>query len=157
MAKLIACGLLMCRWHNQRLQYFLVHPGGPFFKNKEAGVWSIPKGIPEDREDLLATAEREFKEETGLTSSPPYYPLKPIQQKGGKVVHAWAFVGEWEESQGIVSNTFEIEWPPRSGKRQAFPEQERAAWLDFEQASIAINPAQISLLEEANDIFSAKT
>src|SRR5687768_17509367 len=121
MPKLVACGLLMCRRQNGILQYFLVHPGGPFFKNKDAGVWSIPKGIPDEGEDHLAAAIREFMEETALEPQPPYHPLPHVQQKGGKTVYAWTFLGEWDESQGIKSNTFSLEWPPKSGKFQEFP------------------------------------
>lgn len=155
MPKLVACGLLMCRWHNGILQYFLVHPGGPFFKNKDAGVWSIPKGIPEDGEDHLSAALREFREETALEPTPPYHPLPTVQQKGGKMVYAWTFLGEWDETTGIKSNTFSLEWPPKSGKFQDFPEQDRAAWLDLAQAKIAINPAQVLLLEAAAGIHSS--
>lgn len=146
--KKIACGLLMFRTTNGRLEFFLVHPGGPFFKNKRIGVWSIPKGIPEPDEEKLTTAIREFKEETGIAPAPPFFELHPIQQKGGKVVYAWAFEGQWNESDGIVSNTFELEWPPSSGQYKTFPEQDEAAWMDFETARNAINPAQASLLEQ---------
>jgi predicted NUDIX family NTP pyrophosphohydrolase len=147
----------MCRWNDKVLQFFLVHPGGPFFKNRDTGIWSIPKGLPETGEDDLSTAVREFHEETGLTPKPPYFPLSPIQQKGGKTVHAWTFIGEWDESTGIVSNTFQIEWPPRSAKFQEFPEQDRAAWMDMDTAKISINPAQVLLLEEAAEIHSGST
>src|SRR5437868_1729489 len=122
MAQLISAGLLMCRWNDTMLEYFLVHPGGPFFKNKDEGVWSIPKGLPEGDEDLLITAQREFLEETGIQPTPPFYQLPIIKQKGGKIVHSWTFQGSWDSVKGIVSNTFKLEWPPRSGKFQDFPE-----------------------------------
>jgi predicted NUDIX family NTP pyrophosphohydrolase len=144
-----SAGLLMCRKSDQQLEFFLVHPGGPFFKNKTAGVWSIPKGLPEGNEDLLSAAQREFQEETGLSSKPPFFPLGSIQQKGGKIVHAWAFFGEWNPDDGIHSNTFSIEWPPKSGRMQEFPEQDQAAWLNFDDARARINPAQVPLLERA--------
>jgi predicted NUDIX family NTP pyrophosphohydrolase len=156
MTKLVSSGLLMCRWNNGGLEYFLVHPGGPFFKNKDIGVWSIPKGLPEENEDLLVTAIREFTEETGIIPTPPYYPLSTVQQKGGKQVHAWTFIGEWNSEQAIVSNTFQLEWPPRSGKYAAFPEQDKAAWMDLSQAKLSINPAQVTFLEEAKKIHEAK-
>ena len=144
----VAAGLLMFRWTRDELQFFLVHPGGPYFKNKDEGVWSIPKGIPNPGEDLLITAQREFNEETGLLSRPPFYPLGTIKQKGGKVVHGWAFMGEWNPDDGITCNTFEIEWPPKSGRLQTFPEQDRAAWMNFEEAKNHINPQQVPFLEK---------
>ena len=154
MPNLISAGLLMCRWRGEDLEYFLVHPGGPFFKNKDAGVWSIPKGIPENGEELLDAAVREFREETGINPSPPYYKLSNIRQKNGKTVHAWAFLGNWNPEIGIHSNLFKLEWPPRSGKFQEFPEQDKAAWLDFDRARVAINPAQVALLEEARSVMN---
>jgi predicted NUDIX family NTP pyrophosphohydrolase len=154
MPKPIACGLLMYRYSNHQLEFFLVHPGGPFFRNKKTGVWSVPKGLPEGNEDKLATAIREFTEETGITPTPPFTELTPVQQKSGKIVYAWAFKGEWSPSDGIVSNTFKLEWPPSSGKFQTFPEQDEAAWMDFESAKVAINPGQIKLLEQAHSLLS---
>jgi len=145
----------MCKWQNDRLLYFLVHPGGPFFRNKRTGVWSIPKGIPEGNEESLNTAIREFGEETGIKPTPPFFPLQPVKQKSGKVVHAWTFLGTWEPSAGIVSNTFKLEWPPSSGKFQEFPEQDEAAWFTFEEAQVAINQGQIPLLEEAQKIHNS--
>lgn len=151
----IAAGLLMCRFHAGVLEYFLVHPGGPFFKNKHNGVWSIPKGIPEfDGEEMLDVAKREFLEETGITPSAPFHSIGSVQQKAGKVVHAWAFLGEWNPSNGIRSNTFTIEWPPKSGKIQAFPEMDEARWMVYDEAKIKINPAQILFLERAPDVLS---
>jgi predicted NUDIX family NTP pyrophosphohydrolase len=155
MPKPIACGLLMYRWNDKRLEFFLVHPGGPFFKNKRTGVWSIPKGLPEGDEDKLVTAIREFTEETGIIPTAPFVELTPVQQKGGKIVYAWAFEGKWNPADGIMSNTFKLEWPPSSGKFQSFPEQDEAAWMDFEKAKIAINPGQIALLEQALLLLSA--
>src|SRR6187431_21510 len=94
MSQRVSAGLLMYRRRNSSLEVLLVHPGGPFFKNKDAGAWTIPKGEPNEDEDLLAVAVREFEEETGLTPQPPYLPLDPVRQKAGKVVHAWAFEGD---------------------------------------------------------------
>src|SRR5688500_18499587 len=96
MAASIAAGLLMCRQVQNKTEFFILHTGGPFFKNKDAGFWTIPKGLPEGNEDLIITAQREFKEETGITPQPPFHSLGSIQQKGGKIVHAWAFTGEWD-------------------------------------------------------------
>lgn len=149
----VAAGLLMCRI-KEDLEFFLVHPGGPFFKNKDDGVWSIPKGLPEKDEDMLATAQREFQEETGITPQPPFHDLGTIKLKSGKVVYAWAFVGEWDPSQGIVSNMCQIEWPPSSKKFIDIPEIDRAAWATFKRASQMINPNQLQFLEKATDVFS---
>lgn len=150
----IAAGLLMCRFENNTLQYFLVHPGGPFFKNKDEGVWSIPKGIPESTdEDLLRVAIREFEEETGIIPSGEYVPIGIIKQKGGKTVHAWTFLGEWSPSAGIKSNKFSMEWPPRSGKFSEFPEMDKAEWLTYEDAVKKINPGQVPFLDRAREHF----
>jgi predicted NUDIX family NTP pyrophosphohydrolase len=152
--QLIAAGLLMCRKNGNTLEYFLVHPGGPFFKNKNEGFWTIPKGLPESNEDLLLTAQREFKEETGIDAVPPFHSLGNVKQKAGKIIHAWSFIGNWNPVNGIVSNTFRIEWPPRSGKFQEFPEQDRAEWMNYEKATHFIVPAQIPFLDRALNIHS---
>jgi predicted NUDIX family NTP pyrophosphohydrolase len=153
MATNLAAGLLMFRIINAEPEFFLLHPGGPFFKNKDAGVWSIPKGLPEPGEDFLTTAQREFKEETGLIAHPPFHELGTIKQKGGKIVHAWAFGGEWDPTRGITCNTFTIEWPPRSGKFQEFPEADRAAWMDYAKAKELIIPEQAPLLDRVKQYF----
>lgn len=152
MSVLQSAGLLMCRITTE-VEYFLVHPGGPFFKNKDLGVWSIPKGLPNANEELLDTAMREFQEETGITPLPPFRSLGSIQQKGGKIVHCWSFLGEWDPANGIVCNTFEMEWPPKSGRYQKFPEQDKAEWMNFPKAIKYINPAQILLLERAQIFY----
>ncbi|HYG17766.1 MAG TPA: NUDIX domain-containing protein [Ohtaekwangia sp.] len=146
----ISAGLLMCRLHHGVREYFLVHPGGPFFARKNEGVWSIPKGIPEKNEDLLEAAKREFFEETGITPVPPFYSLGTAQQKGGKLVHAWCFTGEWEPETGITCNTFPLEWPPRSGKYRDVPEVDKAEWMARDKAVLMINPAQIPFLSRAD-------
>lgn len=134
------------------LELFLVHPGGPFFRNKDDGAWTVPKGEIEEGDEPLETARREFSEETGLAvPDDGLVELGGIQQKGGKHVLAWAFEGDCDPGS-IESNTFEMEWPPRSGKRQAFPEVDRAGFFDPEEARRKINPAQtafIDRLEEA--------
>jgi predicted NUDIX family NTP pyrophosphohydrolase len=147
MSHRLSAGLLMYRRCHNRLEVLLVHPGGPFFRNKDAGAWTIPKGEPNEGEDLLAVAIREFQEETGLTPQPPYLPLDPIRQKAGKLVHAWAFEGNCDPA-AIVSNTFTIPWPPRSGKFRTFPEVDQAEFFDLEAARLKINPAQIALLDQ---------
>lgn len=144
----LSAGLLMCRIVGGiALEYFLIHPGGPYFRKKNAGFWSIPKGIPEPEEDLLQTAQREFLEETGIRSAPPYHALGSVKQKSGKVIHAWAFEGLWEPSTGIVCNTFSIEWPPHSGRKMVFPEVDDARWFKYSDAAEAMIPEQIPFLD----------
>jgi predicted NUDIX family NTP pyrophosphohydrolase len=143
----VAAGLLMYRVRDGELQVFLAHPGGPFFARKDEGVWSIPKGEPEPDEDLLETARREFREETGLVPHGPFVPLAPIKQKGGKIVHAWAFQGNCEGQQ-IVSNVFSMEWPPGSGNTKQFPEVDRAEFFGLPAAKEKIKAAQRPLIEE---------
>lgn len=151
----IAAGLLMCRLLDNTVQFFLVHPGGPFFKNKDDGVWSIPKGIPESAsEELLNVAIREFEEETGIKPAGDFHPIGNVQQKAGKIVHAWTFMGSWDPSTGIKSNTFSLEWPPRSGKFQDFPEMDKAEWFSYEDAIRKINPAQVLFLDRAKQYFA---
>lgn len=140
-------GLLMYRFREQILQVLLVHPGGPYWKNKDEGAWSIPKGEAEPAEDLLDVARREFEEELGQKPEGPYVELAPVKQKGGKVVHAWAFEGDCDPST-IKSNTFATEWPPKSGQVLEFPEVDRAAFFDLEEGRKKINPAQTALLDE---------
>ncbi len=144
-----SAGLLMYRILDGKLQVLLAHPGGPFFKNKDDGAWSIPKGEVEAGEDLLETAKREFKEETGVTATGPFIALTPVKQKGGKVVHAWAFRGEGDfDPTAIGTNTFTMQWPPRSGRQVEFPEIDRADFFDVAEARRKINPGQVRLIEE---------
>ncbi|MEO3403458.1 NUDIX domain-containing protein [Mucilaginibacter sp. CAU 1740] len=148
-----SAGILLYRKTGEDLQVFLVHPGGPFFKNKDDGAWSIPKGEYEADEDPLDAAKREFEEETGKAIDGDFIALSPIKQKGGKIVLAWAVAGDIDP-KNITSNTFEIEWPPRSGKKQAFAEVDRADWFDIATAKIKINAAQIALLDELNGLLN---
>jgi predicted NUDIX family NTP pyrophosphohydrolase len=140
-----SAGILLYRKTGSDLQVFLVHPGGPFFKNKDAGAWSIPKGEFLDDEDPLSAAKREFHEETGQTVDGEFILLDPVVLKSGKIVHAWAIEGDIDEKI-IYSNTFEMEWPPKSGKKQSFPEIDRAEWFGVEEAKIKINGAQVELI-----------
>ena len=144
----ISAGLLMYRTRANKVEFLLVHPGGPFWRNKDAGAWTIPKGEIEPSEEALAAAKREFEEELGVKPAGLFIELAPIQQKGGKIIHAWAFEGEADPDR-ISSNVFSMEWPPHSGRLQEFPEVDRAAWFDLETAKSKINSAQIALLEEA--------
>ena len=137
----------MCRIRGGKLEFLLGHPGGPFWRKKDSGAWTIAKGEIGQSEDPLMAATREFEEELGFKAEGPFIELKPVQQKSGKIVHAWGFIGDCDPAQ-IKSNVFEIEWPPGSGRRQEFPEIDRAEWFDLETAKEKINPAQIPLLEE---------
>ncbi len=143
----ISAGLLMYRLHKGRLELLLAHPGGPFFRNKDEGAWTIPKGEVEPGEELLEAAKREFTEETGVIPTGPFKALTPVKQKGGKIVHAWAFEGDCDPG-AIVSNTFSMEWPPRSGRQMEFAEIDRAEFFGISEARRKIISAQIPLLDE---------
>jgi predicted NUDIX family NTP pyrophosphohydrolase len=143
----ISAGLLMFRIRDGVLEVLLAHPGGPLFERKDDGAWGIPKGEVDGEEDLLATAQREFQEETGITPEGPFIPLQPIQQKGGKIVHAWAFESDCDPAT-IRSNLFEMEWPPRSGRKMQFPEIDRAAFFELDLARRKIREAQGAFLDE---------
>lgn len=151
----ISAGLLMYRIRDGALQVLLAHPGGPFFKNKDDGAWTIPKGETEPGEALLDAARREFTEETGFTPQGPFTPLTPVTQKSGKCVHAWMFEGDCDPGT-IVSNTFTMEWPPRSGRKTAFPEIDRADFFDLSTARQKINVAQAALLDELAAILRGR-
>ncbi|HEX3800886.1 MAG TPA: NUDIX domain-containing protein [Verrucomicrobiae bacterium] len=140
-----SAGLMMYRRGEGVVEILLAHPGGPFWKNKDAGAWTIPKGEPADGEDLLAAAIREFKEELGVEATGPFQSLGSITQKAGKVVHAWAFEGDLNPAE-IQSNFFEMEWPPRSGRKMTFPEVDRAEFFSLEEARGKMNAAQVEFL-----------
>lgn len=151
----ISAGLLVYRMQGGVLQVFLVHPGGPFWAKKDLAAWSIPKGLIDEGEDPLAAAQREFEEETALKVSGRFIQLKPVKLKSGKVVRAWAVEGDCDPS-AIISNTFSMEWPPNSGRQQEFPEVDRAAWFEIEEARKKINQGQVGLLEELRQMLSKK-
>jgi predicted NUDIX family NTP pyrophosphohydrolase len=138
-------GLLVYRQRGTGVEVFLVHPGGPFWAKKDGGAWTIPKGELESSEDPLDAARREFLEETGVSVEPPFLSLGTIRQSGGKLVHAFGAATEIN-AEKIVSNTFRMEWPPRSGRFTEFPEVDRAAWFPIQTATANINPAQRELL-----------
>jgi predicted NUDIX family NTP pyrophosphohydrolase len=142
-----SAGLLMYRHRRGELEFFLIHPGGPYWQNKDWHAWSIPKGEIGPGEDAFAAAKREFWEETGLTPAGPFQPLTTVKQSGGKVVMAWAFEGDCDPA-GVKSNSFSLEWPPRSGQFQNFPEVDRAAWFSLNEAKERIIKAQAAFLEE---------
>jgi predicted NUDIX family NTP pyrophosphohydrolase len=142
-----SAGLLVYRKRGNTFEVLLIHPGGPFWKNKDAGAWSIPKGEFAEGEDPLNVAKREFQEEIGSSISGAMTPLQAVKQRGGKTVHAWAVEADVDVSQ-IKSNTFTIEWPPRSGKHQEFPEIDRAEWFNLTTAAEKINAGQRKLIEQ---------
>lgn len=145
-SKEISAGLLAFRRRNG-LEVLLAHPGGPFWARKDDGVWTIPKGLVEPGQDLIATARREFKEETNLTASGDLIALAPVNQKSGKTVHAFAIEADFDLTQ-FASNTFEMEWPPKSGRRKSFPEIDRIAYFPLPAAIVKILPYQQPLLRE---------
>lgn len=139
------------------LRVFLAHPGGPLYQNRDDGYWTIPKGEPPDNESLMDAAIREFEEETGIKPYGSFVELGSIQQKGGKVVHAWAFEGDYDESLPVCSNTFEMEWPPHSGRRQSFPEVDRARFFSTNEARTKLKEAQWPLIERLISILEQRT
>jgi predicted NUDIX family NTP pyrophosphohydrolase len=142
-----SAGVLLYRKRGAHLEVLLVHPGGPYFARKDGGVWTIPKGEPNEGEELLETARREFAEETGFAPDGPFVALPSVVQKGGKRVHAWALEADWDPAT-LVCNTFTMEWPPGSGQFRRFPEVDRAEWCTIELARRRMNPAQVRWLEE---------
>ena len=142
----ISAGLLMFNRKNG-IKVFLVHPGGPFFMNKDDGFWGIPKGLIEGEEIHLEAAEREFEEETGIHPSGNFIPLGDITQKGGKVVFAWAFEVPGDDPVKINSNTCEVEWPPKSGKTITIPEVDKGEFFTIDEARIKMNPSQHDFLD----------
>jgi predicted NUDIX family NTP pyrophosphohydrolase len=151
-----SAGLLMYRRRGGILEFFLVHPGGPFWARKDDGVWSIPKGELGSEEDPLEAAKREFEEETGLHPSGDYIALSPIEQPSGKIIHAWAFEGNCDPAS-LRSNTFSLEWPPRSGQQQEFPEVDRAGWFDLNAAETKILRGQSGFLNTLHKLLSKNT
>jgi len=141
-----SAGLLMYRRTVIGLELFLAHPGGPFWKGRDAAAWTIPKGLAEPGEDLLAAACREFEEETGVHPTGPFVSLGVIRQKAGKLVHAWAWEGDADPAR-ITSNTMKTEWPRGSGRWLTFPEVDRCAWFSPAVARTKINPAQSELID----------
>jgi predicted NUDIX family NTP pyrophosphohydrolase len=143
----LSAGLLLYRRRQRGLEVFLVHPGGPFWAKKDDGAWSIPKGEYQAGEDPLEAAKREFQEETGLRVDGMFTALSPLRQAGGKTVTAWAVEGDCDAA-AIRSNTFLLEWPPRSGRHEAFPEVDRAQWFDLETGQQKILKGQVGFLLE---------
>jgi predicted NUDIX family NTP pyrophosphohydrolase len=149
-----SAGILLYQFVHQELEVLLVHPGGPFYQKKDSGVWSIPKGEFTETEDPLSAATREFEEETGIKLSGHFIKLTPVKQKSGKIVYAWA-LNQSLDAGTIRSNTFEMEWPPRSGKKQSFPEVDKAQWFSTPEAKQKIIASQIPLIAELEMILNA--
>lgn len=148
-----SAGILLYRFIEKTVEVFLVHPGGPFWAKKDVGVWSIPKGEFQTSEDPREAARREFQEETGQMIDGDFLALSPVKQSGGKIVYAWAVEGDCDE-KNIQSNMFSLEWPPRSGKMQEFPEIDRADWFDLQTAQEKILKGQLGLIEEFKTIIN---
>ena len=153
-------GILLFRRSRGPLELLLAHPGGPYFVNRDAGSWTIPKGQPDGEDHLLLVAEREFREETGHAledvrrDDAPPRELGTVTLGSGKVVHAWAVEGDLDPA-AVVSNDFEIEWPPRSGRRARFPEVDRVAWLAPDEARRRIHPAQAAFIDRLEALLGA--
>jgi predicted NUDIX family NTP pyrophosphohydrolase len=151
-----SAGLLVYRRRDETLEVFLVHPGGPFWQNKDAGAWSIPKGEYSPEEDPLEAAKREFHEETGFTVEGPFYELQPVKQRGGKIVHGWAVEGDFDARQ-VRSNTFAMEWPRGSGKFRQIPEVDRADWFTVDVAQEKILAGQAPLLTQLEQMIAERS
>ena len=141
-----SAGLVMFTLKDGNLKILLVHPGGPFFTKKDNGYWGIPKGLIENNENILDAAIREFEEETGIKPDGEYIPLGEIKQNSGKIVHAWAIEVKDDSLSNFKSNTFELEWPPGSGKKRNFPEVDKCAFFTLEEIEKKITPSQIPLI-----------
>ena len=150
-----SAGILMYRNSPAGPEYFLVHPGGPFWKNKDIGAWSVPKGEFVDGEDPLKAAQREFEEETGSAVDGNFIELTPVRQKSGKMVYTWAVEGDIDHLI-IRSNTFPLEWPPKSGKFIEIPEVDKAGWFSYETAKAKLIPGQVGILEELNELVKSQ-
>jgi predicted NUDIX family NTP pyrophosphohydrolase len=154
MAKKSAAGLLVYR-RRKELEVFLVHPGGPFWIKKDTGAWTLPKGEVGENETALDAARREFTEETGFSLDGEFLPLSPVRQSGGKIVHAWAVQGDCDPAE-LRSNSFSIEWPPKSGKMSEFPEVDRGGWFAIGEARKRILPAQEKFLDQLMELLAGR-
>ena len=152
---LYSAGLLLFRHRYDQLELFLAHPGGPYWARKDAGVWTIPKGLIDEGEEPLAAARREFAEETGHAIDGDFIPLGELKQKGNKIVHAWAVAGDLDPAT-ISSNSYSIQWPPNSGQWRRFPEVDRAGWFGVDEARIKILPGQTGFIDRLLAILFAE-
>ncbi len=150
---MFSAGILLFRFRNEKLEVMLIHPGGPFWANKDAGVWSIPKGLPEGNEDPLDAAKREFKEEIGFEVDGEFIDLGELQQSSVKIVHVWALEKDLDVTS-IVSNTITYEWPKNSGKTLEIPEADKAGWFDIELAKKKIIQGQIGFISRLMEVVN---
>ena len=151
-----SAGILFYRFQKNKLQVLLVHPGGPYWVKKDIGAWSIPKGEAVAGEKLLEATIRETEEETGVKAQGKFIELTPLRQiSGGKIIYAWALQGDFDTS-AIKSNTFEMEWPPKSGKKKLFPEIDKAAWFDAEEAKDKIIAGQVPFITELENLVNRR-
>ena len=148
-----SAGILLYRNSQSAAEYFLVHPGGPFWKNKDTGAWSVPKGEFEEGDDPLKAAQREFEEETGIAVKGKFIELNPVKQKSGKMVYTWACEGNLDHNI-IRSNTFPFEWPPRSGKFIEIPEVDKGGWFTYDEARLKMIPGQVPILDQLHEMLS---
>lgn len=153
--KKTSAGLLMYRYKNKILEVFIAHPGGPYYATKDEGAWDIPKGEVNDSEELIDAAQREFHEETGLRAQAPFIPLGTVTLKSGKIVHVWAFEGDWSGTL-LPRATIAVEWPPHSGKYKEFPEMDRAGFFTIEQARRKLHPGKIPFLIRLEEYLKKK-
>lgn len=149
----VSAGLLLFRRGADGVEVFLAHPGGPFWRQRDAGAWTIPKGVVNEGEELLAAAQREFEEETGIAPRAPFLPLGAVRQRSGKQVHAWAWEGDADPAR-VTSNTMKCEWPRGSGAWITFPEVDRCAWFDLATARTKLIAAQAELLDRLETVLS---
>lgn len=147
-----SAGLILFRTRNEKLELLLVHPGGPFWSRKDDGAWFIPKGELAEGEEPLDCAKREFEEETGMRPEGEFLPLGSVKQKSGKTIHAWAFAGDCD-ADAVKSNTFTIEWPPKSGKMREFPEVDRAGFFTVAQAKAKMHPVEFPLIVRLQELL----
>jgi predicted NUDIX family NTP pyrophosphohydrolase len=152
----VSAGLLLFRRGAGGLELLLAHPGGPFWASRDAGAWTIPKGVADEGEDLLAAARREFAEETGAVPEGPFLGLGSVRQKAGKVVHAWACEGDLDPARA-VSNEMRSEWPRGSGRWITFPEVDRCGWFAPPEARLRLNPAQVELIERLESLLAEQS
>jgi predicted NUDIX family NTP pyrophosphohydrolase len=155
MKKNTSAGILLYRKKGSDIEIFLAHPGGPFFRNRDNGWWTIPKGLLDENEDMLEAAKREFEEEIGYKLHPEsnFIELGSVKQKGGKTVYGWAVEGDIDESHTVKSNTFPLEWAPKSGKWINVPEVDKAQFFSLEEAKIKIMEAQLPFIERLIECF----
>ena len=151
----LSAGIVLYRLQSGEVEVFLVHPGGPFWARKDEGAWSIPKGEYEAGEDPLTVAKREFREETGFDIEGTFHPLTALKQPSGKVISAWA-VEDDVDAAALTSNTFTLEWPPKSGKTREYPEVDRGAWCDLPTARVKLQPGQRAFLDQLQEWLREK-